>query len=340
MNDGNFATPRRDTTTRHRGIGLALALIVATSVVATGPAAKPVQALASQTGDVVSASPQAVKRQRVLGLDGRFTILLLGSDARPSEPGMRTDAILVASVDPVTRRAAVFSIPRDTVNFPLSATRRYPGKINALYQSLSKSTKTPGTALRKIIGSALGIEIDAFALVGFAGFRKLVNNAGGLDVTVTRAFYDRVYSIRKGQRGFGLTRGRHHLRDLRALAFARTRHADSDYARARRQQQLIVSAIQKVRAGDLRLVVALLAASRGLVKTDLPLADAPRILAIVARADLVRARRTVFEPSTCATMISSSKIVLKMTTCKAWIKRNFPPVHPGGAWPPPVAPRP
>ena len=338
MNDGRFATPRRDMSTRHRGIGLTLALIVATSVVATGPAAERVQAMASQTGDVVSASPQAVKRQRVLGLDGRFTILLLGSDARPSEPGLRTDAILVASVDPVTRRAAVFSIPRDTINFPLSATRRYPGKINALYQSLSKTTKTPGTALRKIIGSALGIEIDAFAMVGFAGFRKLVNNVGGLDVTVTRAFYDRTYSIRRGQRGFGLTRGRHHLRDLRALAFARTRHADSDYARSRRQQQLIVNAIQKVRAGDLKLVMDLLAASRGMVKTDMPLADASRILSIVGRADLVRAKRTVFEPGACATKIGSASVVLKITTCKAWIKNNFPPVRPGGAWPP--APKP
>ncbi|MEO6206837.1 MAG: LCP family protein [Candidatus Limnocylindrales bacterium] len=286
------------------------------------------------TADRASTSSQAVKKQRVLGLDGRFTILLLGSDARPSEPGLRTDAILVGSVDPVTRRAALFSIPRDTINFPLSATRRYSGKINALYQTLAKTTKAPGTALRKIIGSALGIEIDAFAMVGFAGFRKLVNNVGGLNVTVTRAFYDRSYSIRRGQRGFGLTRGRHHLRDLRALAFARTRHADSDYARSRRQQQLIVNAIQKVRAGDLKLVLRLLTASKGLFKTDMPLADAARILAIVGRADLVRAKRTVFEPGVCATKISSASTMLNITTCKAWIKKYFPPVRPGGAWPP------
>lgn len=339
MNDERSPAPRQDRSALRRGVTLALAWIVAASAVATGPASPAVQAAALQTGDVVSASPQVVKKQRVLGLDGRFTILLLGSDARPREPGLRTDAILVASVDPVTRRAAIFSIPRDTVNFPLSATRRYPGKINALYQYLSKTTKTPGTALRKIIGSALGIEIDAFAMVGFAGFRKLVNNVGGLNVTVTRAFYDRTYSIRKGQRGFGLTRGRHHLRDLRALAFARTRHADSDYARSRRQQQLIVNAIQKVRAGDLKLVVHLLAASRGLFKTDLFLADAPRVLSIVGRADLVRGKRTVFEPGACATKLSIGTVRLNITTCKVWIKKNFPPVRPGGAWPPP-APRP
>jgi len=339
MNDVRIATPKRDMSTRHRGFGLTLALIIAASAVATGPAAQPTQAASTQTGGAAAASPQAVKRQRVLGLDGRFTILLLGSDARPSQPGLRTDAILVASVDPVTRRAAIFSIPRDTINFPLSATRRYPRKINALYETLSKTTKTPGTALRKIIGSALGIEIDAFAMVGFAGFRKLVNNVGGLNVTVTRAFYDRTYSIRRGQRGFGLTRGRHHLRDLRALAFARTRHADSDYARSRRQQQLIVNAIQKVRAGDLRLVMRLLAASRGLFKTDLFLVDVPRVLSIVSRADLVRGKRTVFEPGACATKLSIGTVSLNITSCKAWIKKNFPPVRPGGAWPPP-APRP
>ena len=63
-----------------------------------------------------------------------------------------------------------------------------------------------------------------------------------------------------------------------------------------------------------------------------------RILSIVGRADLVRAKRTVFEPGACAMKIGSASVVLKITTCKAWIKNNFPPVHPGGAWPP--APKP
>jgi LCP family protein required for cell wall assembly len=278
--------------------------------------------------------------RRILGRDGRFTILLLGSDARPSHPGIRTDTIIVASVDPVTRRAAAVSIPRDTVNFPLSGGRTYRGKINALYQALAHTTRAPGTALRKIVGSALGIEIDAYVVVGFDGFRKLVNNVRGLDVYVARAFYDATYSIRRGHRGFGLSRGWHHLVDLRALAFARTRHADSDYARARRQQQLIVAAVGKVRARGLDGLTMLLTASRGLIKTDLPLSYAPLIYAMVSRADVGHAHLNVFGPSTFAMSIGGYNNVLRLAACRAWIRHYFPPTHANGAWLPPVAPTP
>jgi LCP family protein required for cell wall assembly len=323
---------------------LALAAIVATTAVAVRPLpeapAAPGAASADQsTGgvlDLATTTYTTAAARRILGTDGRFTILLLGSDSRPSHPGLRTDAILIASVDPVTGKAAIASIPRDMVNFPISATRRYGGKINAIYQYLARSTKTPGTQLRKIIGRALGIEIDAYALLGFAGFRKLVNNVGGLDVYVAKAFYDRTYSIRRGHYGFGLSRGWHHLVDLRALAFARTRHADSDYARARRQQQLVAAAVKKVAARGLTGLATLLIASRGLIKTDLPLAYAPLAFAMVARANIAGAHKVVFGPTTYATHLSGTNNVLRMTVVKAWIRRYFPPIHKYGAWLPPT----
>ncbi len=278
--------------------------------------------------------------RRILGRDGRFTILLLGSDARPSHPGTRTDSIMVASVDPLTGRAAIASIPRDMAYFPLSSTRRFPQKINALYQVLARSSRNPGGKLRAIVGRALGIEIDAYAIIGFAGFRKLVGNVRGLDVYVAKSFYDRTYSIRRGRYGFGLKRGWHHLVGLKALAFARTRHADSDYARARRQQQLVASAIGKVNARGVDSIASLLQASRGLVRTDLPLAYAPLIFAMVTRADVAHAPRVVFGPRAYATSLGGSSNMLRLSVCRAWIRRNFPPVHPGAAWLPPVPPTP
>ena len=350
MNDRQPLTAKRRRSSLTRGAALAFAAIVSSSGVA-GPALAPVRAAlpvvsnssvatgslpGGQVLDLASTAFTTAMSRRILGRDGRFTILLLGSDARPKHPGIRTDAIIVASVDPKTRRAAAVSIPRDIVNFPLAPGRLYRGKINAIYQSLARTTRTPGTSLRKIVGNALGIEIDAYAIVGFPGFRKLVNNVRGLDVFVARAFYDRTYSIRRGRYGFGLTRGWHHLEDLRALAFARTRHADNDYARARRQQQLIVAAVAKVKSRGLVGLVSLLAASRGLVKTDLPLAYAPLIFLMVARADLARAPRTVFGPTRYAMPIGGYNNVLRLSVCRAWIKSYFPPVHASGTWLPPV----
>ncbi len=328
MDDSTTAMHHRRRSALPRAAAAAVAGIIALSAVVSG--AGPASGSAADTAATRSASENGSltlaaledfasttlttatfttdMSRRILGRDGRFTILLLGSDSRPSHPGIRTDTIVVASVDPVTRRAAAVSIPRDTVNFPLSGGRTYRGKINALYQALGHTTRSPGTALRKIVGTALGIEIDAYVVVGFDGFRKLVNNVRGLDVYVARSFYDS----------------------------ARTRHADSDYARARRQQQLIVAAVGKVRSRGLAGLTMLLTASRGLVKTDLPLSYAPLIFAMVSRADVGHAHQTVFGPRAFALSIGGYNNVLRLAACRAWIRRYFPPTHANGAWLPPV----
>ncbi|HTC86323.1 MAG TPA: LCP family protein [Candidatus Acidoferrum sp.] len=341
-------TPLRHAVPSRLSIVVLAAVIAVVGVVATPPA-RPDPA-GSSTGDGSTTFAQVLAAttpdytsdmsKRILGTDGRFTILLLGSDSRPSHPGIRTDTIMIVSVDPKTGKAAAVSIPRDTVNFPLSSTRRFGGKINAMYAYLARSSRTPGTSMRMIVGRALGIEIDAYALVGFDAFRKLVNNVGGVRVYVAKTFYDPTYSIKKGHRGWGLKKGWHTLRDLQALAFARTRHADSDYARARRQQQLVVAAVSTVKSHGLDGLVALIAASRGLIRTDIPLEDAPLIYTMVSRANLATANRTVFGPAAFATSIGGFNNVLKLAVARAWIRTYFPTVHKNGIWLPPVVPPP
>jgi LCP family protein required for cell wall assembly len=324
-----------------RGAAVAFAAIVAASAAFAGNAPRPAQA-----ADLAATSFTPADSLRILGRDGRFTILLLGSDARPSLSGLRTDAILIASVDPVTGKAAIASIPRDTAYFPLSPLRtgKFSGRINALYSWIKRyyPKRNPGTELRKIIGKALGVEIDAFAMLGFDGYRRSVNNVGGLDVYVAKTLYDPVYSMRRGQHGVRFYRGWNHLVDLRALAYARIRHLEGgDYNRSRRQQQLIAAAVGKVRLRGVDSLASLIAASGGLRKTDLPLAYAPLIFAMVSRANVAQARRVVFQPRTYAYGISSYRIVLKMAAVRAWVRTYFPPAHYLGTWlPPEPAPTP
>ncbi|TMC63194.1 MAG: LytR family transcriptional regulator, partial [Chloroflexi bacterium] len=165
-----------------RGAAVALVAILGGAAIVTGPAPQRAQAAA------VAATFTPADSLRILGRDGRFTLLLLGSDARPGLSGLRTDAILIASVDPKTGKAAIVSIPRDTAYFPLAPLRtgKFAGKINGLYSwiKLHYPRRNPGTQLRLIIGKALGVEIDAYAILGFDGFRKLVNNVGGLQVYI------------------------------------------------------------------------------------------------------------------------------------------------------------
>ena len=72
----------------------------------------------------------------LLGKDGRLTVLLLGSDKRKRIVGERTDAIIVASVDPKSGKVAMVSLPRDTVNVPTAPGRVYAERINALFFEL------------------------------------------------------------------------------------------------------------------------------------------------------------------------------------------------------------
>lgn len=53
------------------------------------------------------------------GID-RITILLAGGDAGPGRGGLRTDSIIVATLDTLTGRAALMSIPRNMVQVPLN----------------------------------------------------------------------------------------------------------------------------------------------------------------------------------------------------------------------------
>src|SRR5688572_13843981 len=134
MNDSRSPIAGRGGSALLRATVAALAVVIAGSAIITGPAVAPARAIL----DLAASTYTTAQSAAILGRDGRFTILLLGSDARAGGLVSRTDAILVASVDPVTGRAAVFSIPRDTVNFPMSARQKFAGKINALYPYLVK----------------------------------------------------------------------------------------------------------------------------------------------------------------------------------------------------------
>lgn len=146
----------------------------------------------------------------LLGNDGRLTVLLLGSDYRPSSAGNRTDTIMIVSIDPTSGAVSAASIPRDTTGFPTSASRRYGAKINGLYQSLISRLGQAKAAreMKRIIGSGIGVEIDSYAVVGFEGVRQLINAVGGVDVVLPRAVSDPYYWVTPRNRGVFFAKGR------------------------------------------------------------------------------------------------------------------------------------
>ncbi len=200
----------------------------------------------------------------------RVTILLLGTDQREGETAPpRTDTIIVATLDPETKSAGMLSLPRDLwVTVPGHGNDR----INSAYELGELQRRGGGPELaRKTVEELLGVPVDHYALIGFAGFQKLVDQVGGIVVDVERPikdneYPDQDYSLRRIFFQPGLQR----LDGEQALWYVRTRHADSDFGRARRQQQFIMGLRrQALQLNLLPKAPSILSALSDTIKTDL-----------------------------------------------------------------------
>lgn len=180
------------------------------------------------------------------------TILVLGTDggARSGRKGAnRSDSIMLLRTDPGKRRLAYLSIPRDLqVEIPEYGL----AKINAANQFGG-----PALALRTV-RDLTGLDVNHVVFVDFDRFEELIDAVGGIDVNVPRPIrsnrFDCPYktAARCGAwQGWRFERGRQHMDGRRALVYSRIRHnllnpAETDFDRARRQQQVVAATLDKV----------------------------------------------------------------------------------------------
>ena len=176
----------------------------------------------------------------------RVNILLLGIDRRPGEAFVsRTDSMMVISINPETNSASVLSIPRDLyVEIPGYGQDR----INtALVYGARDGDYLDGAALAmQTISSNLNIPIHHFVLVDFGAFVRIVDILEGIDVEVPYTIDDPLYpDMDYGYDPLYIPAGLQHFDGQTALKYSRTRHADSDFNRAYRQQQVLFAARRK-----------------------------------------------------------------------------------------------
>jgi LCP family protein required for cell wall assembly len=166
----------------------------------------------------------------------RLNVLVLGIDSR-GVPGdtQNTDTMIVLSLDPVNRTAAMLSVPRDTL-VPI------PGhgseKVNAAF-----AIGGPDLA-QKTIEALLGIQINSYALINFQAFTEIVDSVGGALVDVKRPIRDEAYPTADfGVERLNIQPGPQLMSGDAALKYARSRHDSNDFSRAKRQQD-VISAIR------------------------------------------------------------------------------------------------
>jgi LCP family protein required for cell wall assembly len=170
------------------------------------------------------------------------TFLILGSDERYGDRKLkikpRSDTILLARVDPDTKRIAVMSIPRDLkVKIPGAGT----GKINSAYE-IGGPRKTLRT-IKRLFEDATGEEfpINNVVNVNFGGFKRAINYVGGVYVDVDRRYYNDNTTAAPGEAyaTIDIEPGYQKLKGQDALDYVRYRHGDNDFFRASRQQDFL-----------------------------------------------------------------------------------------------------
>lgn len=212
----------------------------------------------------------------------RVNILLLGIDRRPGEAFIsRTDSMMVISINPIDDSASVLSIPRDLyVQIPGYGQDR----INtALVYGSREGDYLDGAALAmQTISYNLNIPIHHFVLIDFGAFTRTIDILGGIDVQVPYDINDSMYpDMNYGYDPLYIPAGMNHFDGELALKYARTRHADSDFNRAYRQQQILFAARGKAMSlglvGLLSRAPSLYREVEGGIRTDLSLEQIVRL---------------------------------------------------------------
>jgi LCP family protein required for cell wall assembly len=233
----------------------------------------------------------------------RITIALLGGDAGPGRTGIRTDTIIVVSVETATGRAAMFSIPRNQVRWPVPAgipaydtseNHAYPEITNTIYaygldhpDLFPGGANSGGEAVKRILGEGLGLPIDYFAVVDLLGFIDLVDAIGGIDIYVTKPVHDPGQVWPDGTVvDVDLPVGQYHFDGRMALAYARVRQQDDDYHRMDRQRCVLEAAAAQADPFTLlRRLADILPVIEENLRTDIPVARFPDLIELLEKVD-------------------------------------------------------
>ncbi|MEE2037953.1 LCP family protein [Nocardiopsis sp. CT-R113] len=228
----------------------------------------------------------------------RVNVLLIGADSADNRYGVRTDTMMVASLDPETGEAVLVGLPRNLENvlFPEDSAlaERYPEPygfdllLNDVYQTVAEEPDElalnpivgdpSADTLKKVIGYNVGLDIGYYAMVDMMGFRDLIDAIGGVQVRIEEP-------IPYGVHGGVLEPGLRRLDGHEALWYGRSRVNSDDYGRMGRQGCLIKYVTEQVEPRTILTSYRRLAgATARTLSTDIPQSKVP---AFIELADLV-----------------------------------------------------
>jgi LCP family protein required for cell wall assembly len=253
--------------------------------------------------------------------EGRVNLLLMGGDAGVGRTGIRTDSMIVVSIDPETGWTAMFGIPRNLRRMPVPpdhAIATFTGGAGTGSSSTTGSTvpwsNCPGcfpalawdiyafglehpelfggqnsgaTAAKTLLGYLLGIEIHYFAIVDLEGFVDIIDAIGGIDITIPEDLYDPAYPNEDGTtEEKRLSAGAQHLDGHDALFYARSRQQSDDFNRMNRQRCVLEALAEGSDPVELlQGLPSIVPAIEESVRTDVAIASIPDFLDLMSKVN-------------------------------------------------------
>lgn len=226
------------------------------------------------------------------------------------------DVMLLVEIDVATGKVAMIGLPRNLINapFPPGAARDavacgcFQQLLNGLYveATVTHPARWPGTgavsgigAVRAVVSELTGRPVDAVLVADLWGMIKVVNAMGGIDIYVPSSVYDARYPDPVfGKIELYIPKGQQHMDGRTALAYARTRHQDSDYGRMSRQQTLLLAIRDQIGPKTILNAPDLFNAAKGFTWTDLPRDSLPNLVTLFSKAANASVRQLRIVPPT------------------------------------------
>jgi LCP family protein required for cell wall assembly len=250
----------------------------------------------------------------------RVTLMLLGGDGGVGREGIRTDTVIVVSIDVHTGKAVTFSLPRNLRNVPFPQdsplSKIYPtgfnnggdageSMLNAIYRNVpalhpgvvGKTDNEGADALKLGVSAALGLDVDYYVLVNLYGFREIVDAMGGITVNINRPIPINGDTDRRIPPTGWLKPGpNQHLDGYHALWYARGRWGLTDYDRMERQRCAINAIVDEANPGNLLWRFGKLAkAAKKMMRTDIPRKLLPALAELAVKMKGQRIKNVLFQ---------------------------------------------
>ena len=245
-------------------------------------------------------------------------ILVLGLDARPGESDVaRADGLILVGVNPAGLQLSLLSIPRDLrLDLPGYGVQA----INTAFPL--GELEVPGTGsdlTAEGLEQVLPAAIDRTVRLRFEDFTALIDAAGGVTVNVERTIRDDAYPLSDTEvMSIQFDPGTQWMNGERALQYIRTRHADDDYARADRQQDVMQALARQIRNP---LTWPSVIEALGQIETDLTLAEliglAPVVLLNAGQFEQRTIDRSLLVPA------GEGQWAVDWETLRPWVEAHF-----------------